>query len=398
MTAGMDLEVVQSVLRDRKIAYFVTDCALKIVEAFGATEPLCEHGGVCLGGYLPEWVPELSSCEGTLRSILAGELPRFELNWVNRDIGEEQPLYLTMVTLPWYDATGEICGLLHLIQDITEVGIIDQQLSHQRNELRLLKAQLEQQNRVLAAANAELQHLADLKAQFVMMTTHELRTPLTAIRGYVEMLLDDDFGPLPAGPRDALTLVAQSVSRLQTISEALMDATRIETERVELLLQPADLLEIVQKILAEFEPQLQKKAQQLVFCAPPSLPKVLCDRTRTEQIVSNLLSNANRYTPEGGQITVRLLLVEEQEMVHLVVEDTGIGITAEDRPKIFERFFRSGDARRTESRGVGLGLYLTQALVALQGGEIWFESTPGVGSKFYVSIPIASHAMQPLKS
>ncbi|MDY0019767.1 MAG: histidine kinase dimerization/phospho-acceptor domain-containing protein, partial [Anaerolineae bacterium] len=236
MTEGMDPGVIRAVLQDREIAYFVTDCALKIVESFGATEPLCARGGSCLGGYLPDWVPELLSCEETLRSILAGELPRFELNWVNRDRGEEQPLYLTMVTMPWCDANGKICGLLHVIQDITEVGIIDQQLSHQRNELSLLKAQLEQQNHVLAAANVELQHLADLKAQFVMMTAHELRTPLTAIRGYVEMLLDDDFGPLPAEPREALTLVSQSVSRLQMITEALMDATRIETGRVELLL------------------------------------------------------------------------------------------------------------------------------------------------------------------
>lgn len=392
MTEVMDPGVIRAVLQDRKIAYFVTDRTLKIVESFGATEPFCEHGGTCLGGYLPDWVPELLSCEETLGSILAGELPRFELNWVNREREEDQTLYLTMVTMPWRDANGEICGLLHVIQDITEVGIIDQQLSHQRNELSLLKAQLEQQNHVLAAANVELQHLADLKAQFVMMTAHELRTPLTAIRGYVEMLLDDDFGPLPAEPREALTLVSQSVSRLQMITEALMDATRIETGRVELLLQPEDLLEIVRKILAEFELQLQKKAQQLVLCVPPSLPSVLCDRTRMEQIVSNLLSNAHRYTPEGGQITVRLLLVEEQEVVRLVVEDTGIGITAEDQPKIFERFFRSGDARRAESRGIGLGLYLTQALVALQGGEIWFESVPGGGSKFYVSIPIAAHS------
>jgi len=385
----MDPEIITSVLQDRKIAYFITDRDLTVVARQGTSDPFCEGQTLCLGASLLALVPELIGSEETLTAILAGELPRFELDWVNRLVDGGQIRYLAMVTLPRRDEDGEICGLLHLIQDVTAFGAIDQQLSQQRNELHLLQAQLTRQNQVLAAANAELQRLDDLKSQFIMTTAHELRTPLTTIRGYLEMLLDGDFGPVPEAQRTSLSLVGNSAARLQSIAEALIDATRIDTGHVEILLQPEDLLEIVAKVAAEFKPQIQQKQQVLAIEAPTQLPPALCDRRRMAQILGNLLGNATRYTLEGGRITVQVRALADQDAVELVVEDTGIGIAPEDQLRLFERFFRARNAKKMTSKGIGLGLYITRELVALQGGEIWVESAPGEGSAFYVRIPVA---------
>jgi len=148
----MDAAIAQLILQDRKIAYAITDHDLNVVEVGGVVAIF--HGGdkTILGRSLLDLVPELVSSEAVLADILGGELPRFELAWVNRETAEGQTLYLTLVTLPHRDRTGQITGLIHLMQDVTEMGTIDQQLAQSRNELRLLQDRLARQNLELAAA------------------------------------------------------------------------------------------------------------------------------------------------------------------------------------------------------------------------------------------------------
>jgi signal transduction histidine kinase len=155
------------------------------------------------------------------------------------------------------------------------------------------------------------------------------------------------------------------------------------------VLQPTDLLALVEAVAAEFRPQLEAKAQHLTLRAPPGLPPALCDETRAAQIISNLLSNASKYTPQGGLITVSMAPAEEKGFLQISVADNGVGIPAEDQPKLFDRFIRARNAILTGSSGAGLGLYITRSLVELHGGRIWFVSEPGKGSTFHVTFPIA---------
>jgi len=388
----MDLTVAQLILQDRKIAYAITDRDLNVVEVGGVVAVFYSGDKTSLGRSLLDLVPELVSSEAVLADILGGELPRFELAWVNRETAEGQTLYLTLVTLPHRDRTGQITGLIHLMQDVTEMGTIDQQLAQSRNELRLLRDRLARQNLELAAANVELRYLDGIKSTFVSVAAHELRTPLTSISGYVEILLDKEFGPLTDDQRESLEIVQGGARRLLTITDNLLDVTRIEAGRIELVLQPTDLPALVETVAAELGPQLETKAQCLTLRAPPGLPLALCDETRAAQIIGNLLSNASKYTPQGGLITISLVPAEEEGFLQVSVADTGVGISAEDQAKLFSRFFRAGSASLTGASGVGLGLYITRSLVELHGGCIWFESEPDKGSTFYVTFPTADRS------
>jgi signal transduction histidine kinase len=385
----MNSTVARLILQDRKIAYAITDRDLTVVEVGGAVDILCNGYTNCLGRSLLDLVPELIGGEELLAEILTGELPRFELAWVNRETAGGHTTYLNIVVLPYRDRSGRIAGILHLAQDVTGMGIVDQQLAQHRNELRLLRDQLAHQNLELAAANAELRRLDEMKSTFVSVAAHELRTPLAPIRGYVEVLLEEEPGSLNDEQREYLDIVQRSVDRLLNTTNNLLDSTRIEAGRVELVLQPTGLPALVEAVAAECMPQLAAKAQHLALRAAPDLPPALCDEARAAQVIRNLLSNASKYTPQRGLISVSLALAEEEGFLRVSVADNGAGIPAEDQPKLFARFFRARNAALSSASGAGLGLYITRSLVELHGGRTWFESEPGEGSTFYVTFPIA---------
>jgi signal transduction histidine kinase len=275
-----------------------------------------------------------------------------------------------------------------VVDDITEMGTLEQRLAQNRNELRLLRDRLTRQNRELDAAIAELRRLSEMKSMFVSVAAHELRTPLASISGFVELLLDERTGSLTDIQREFLEIVQSSASHLIAISNNLLDATQLELGQIELVLQPVNLPALVKTAVAEFRPQLEAKAQRLTLQFSQNLPLVLCDQTRVAQIIANLLSNASKYTPEGGSIMVSLAPAD-QPFVQLSVADNGVGIPAEDQARLFDRFFRAKTGHLTEASGTGLGLYITRSLVELHGGRIWFESEPEQGSTFYVTFPVA---------
>jgi len=385
---GVRPTIDQWILQD-KIAYAITDRNLAVVEIGGAVHIIGDDPSACLDRPLPDLVPELVGSEDVLADILAGDLPRFEVGWAYHETAGGQVTYLTMVALPYRDQQGHIAGILHLFQDVTDMGLIAQQLAQNRNELRLLRDQLARQNLELAAANAELRRLDEIKSMFVSVAAHELRTPLAPIRGYLEVLLDEEVGHLTGEQREYLQIVQESARRLLTLTSNLLDVTRIEAGRIELVLQPVDLWALIETLAAEYGPQLEAKAQRLTLCASPGLPSALCDEMRARQIVGNLLSNACKYTPEGGAIRVSLALAEEQGFLQVAVADSGVGVPAEDQPRLFSRFFRARSAVLTRASGAGLGLFIARSLAELHGGRIWFQSEPGQGSTFYVTFPVA---------
>jgi len=385
----VDPTIARLILGDRKIAYAVTDRDLKVVEVGGVVDVLRDDRRNCLGRSLLELVPELVGSETVLADILAGDLPRFELGWAYRETADGRALYLTIVDLPYRGRTGHISGIIHLVQDVTDMALVARQLAQSRNELRLLRDQLARQNLALAAANAELRRLDEMKSVFVSVAAHELRTPLTPVKGYIEVLLDGDVGPVNDEQREYLRTVQGSIERLLKTTNNLLDVTRIEAGRVELVLQPTDLAALVETVAAEYISQLEARAQRLKLHALRGLPPALCDEARTVQIIGNLVSNASKYTPQGGLITVSLGLADEEGFLQLSVMDDGVGIPAEDQPKMFNRFFRAKSALLTGVGGAGLGLHITRSLVELHGGRIWFESAPDEGSTFHVTFPIS---------
>jgi len=269
------------------------------------------------------------------------------------------------------------------------IAQLEQQLAQRHNELRLLQDKLARQNQELAAANVELKHLSELKSVFVSIAAHELRTPLTPIHGYVEMLLQEDLGPLTGEQRRSLETVRRSVNHLISITHELLDVSRIEAGHVELTLKPTDLRSLVEMVAAEFQPQLDAKSQSLILSINSTLPMALCDEGRAGQIIGNLVSNASKYSLPGSTVTIRLSRASEEGFLVVSVIDQGMGISAQDQERLFDQFFRTTSTNSAGIGGVGLGLYITRSLVELHGGRIWLESEPGKGSSFHVAFPTA---------
>lgn len=386
----MDPTVAELIINDRKIAYVITDSQLKIIDVSHNADILFDEPiKSTLGIPLTEIIPELIGSEADLDSILNGNLSRFELYWINRETDTGQVNYLTLVILPYHKSKDLITGVTVLAQDVTQMGKTHQQLNQHRNELNLLRNQLMSHNAELAMANAELRHLDEVKSTFISVAAHELQTPLSSINGFIEMLLDEVYGPVNEEQKEALDIVQRSATRLISIIKNLLDVTRIEAGRIELALRPINLSELIESIVAEFRPQIEARQQKLLLSLQPNLPFALCDHTRTIQIVGNLLSNAIKYTPNKGTIKISSQPADVEGFLQLSVSDSGVGISKDDQKMLFTRFFRSESAHVTGENGTGLGLYITRALVELHGGQIWAESELWQGSTFNVTFPIA---------
>jgi len=258
-----------------------------------------------------------------------------------------------------------------------------------RNELRCLKNKMARQSIEVTVTAAELRHFAEMKSTLISIAAHEFRSPLTAILGYLEMLMDEDMGPLNPEQADALTVIQQGAYRLLEIANNFLDVTRIETGQVNLALTPVSLSELVEQVIWELKPQLQKKNQHLALRMDSPLPPALADRRRAAQIIGNLVNNASKYTLPGGTIIVCLTLADKEGFLQFSVADTGIGIAPHEQPHLFDSFFRAGNASQTDATGLGLSLHITRSLVEMHGGRIWFQSELNKGSTFYVTFPLA---------
>ena len=385
----MDATPAQLTLRDRRIVYAVTDRELKLVGAGGALEMLPGHGTTLRGQSLLDLVPELRGVANALTDLLHGRLPSLGLGWVRRQEPDGPACYLSTATFPHRDRRGRITGVIHLMHDVTEMGSIAQKLAANRSELQRLQERLSRRNLELAIAQNDLQRLVDVQSQFVSVAAHELAKPLTPIRGYVEMLLDGDFGPLTDEQRHRLELVENSLDRLQRLTSDLLDVMSFEANGIAPDLGPTDLAALVRDVVGHFEPQLKEKSQSVALSMPPALPFARVDGDGAARVIGNLLSNAHLYTPPGGHIDVTLTLAESDGHLQVSVADDGVGIAARDQRELFTRFFRGESAAQAGVIGTGLGLYIARSLVELRGGRIWCDSEPGRGSTFYVTFPIA---------
>lgn len=248
---------------------------------------------------------------------------------------------------------------------------------------------------VLAIQNARLfeqvQAANQAKSEFMSVTSHELKIPMTSIKGYARMLELVGKDSLSDQQREFLKIINSNVDRMSRLVSDLLDVSRIEAGRIKLDMGPVSIKAVVDDVLKSVHTQIETKKLQLVVDVPDVLPAVWADYGRLVQVLTNLVSNAYKYTPEGGNIQVRAIHRKENgqgENISVRVTDTGFGISEEDQRQLFSKFFRASDQNVRDVPGTGLGLAITKSLVELHGGTMWFESVLGQGSTFAFDLPV----------
>jgi len=230
----------------------------------------------------------------------------------------------------------------------------------------------------------KLEKTETMRLELIGDVTHELRTPLTAVKGYLEGLMD---GVLPADP-ETYQQIHSEINRLQRLVNDLQELSRVEAGAFQLRLTPVSPASLIERIQSTLGRQFDDKNIQLEISVEPNLPNVLVDRDRIIQVLTNLVGNALQYTPSGGKVYVQAF--REKSKVRFSITDTGIGISAEQMPFIFNRFYRSDKSRTRASGGSGIGLTIAKALVQAHQGKIWAESNgEGKGSTFSFLIPLS---------
>ena len=229
----------------------------------------------------------------------------------------------------------------------------------------------------------KLEKTETMRRQLIGDVTHELRTPLAAIKGYMEGLMD---GVLPADP-EIYQQVDAEIDRLQRLVNDLQELSRVEAGELQLNPVSVSTASLIETIRGNLGRQFEEKGIQLEINVEPELPHVLVDRDRILQVLTNLVGNALQYTPEGGRVSIHA--VRERSEIVISISDTGIGISPNHLPLIFNRFYRTDKSRTRASGGSGIGLTIAQALVKAHHGRIWAQSGgEGKGSTFNFTLPI----------
>ena len=231
-----------------------------------------------------------------------------------------------------------------------------------------------------------LRQLDEMKSGLLSVVSHELKTPLTSIRMASHLLLEEHVGPLNQKQSELLVAARDDAERLQGIIEDLLDLGRLESGGVRLDLRPQDAEQLVQNAIAPLEPSFVDRGVHLNVMRSLDVPQVLVDATRIDHVFTNLLTNALKFTPPGGQVNV--FTEAEDDVVRVVVEDTGVGIPKEYIGRVFERFFRV--PQPNQPSGAGLGLAIAKEIVTAHGGSIAVRSTHGQGSRFSFTLQRAN--------
>lgn len=269
-------------------------------------------------------------------------------------------------------------------------------IANARNQERLtayterLVELVESRTADLAVQTARAEEANEAKSRFLANMSHELRTPLTAIVGYSSVLADGLFGPLNDKQRDGLNAITRSSEHLKTLIDDVLNLARVESGKEE---AEASRVGVKELLHYAFKMMQQTAVSKGVILRPLEIPAdledsaVFADQKHLQQIIINLMSNAVKYTPRGGEVTVTVDIVVDK--MRFSITDTGVGISPQKMEKLFERFERGEDTYSKEQEGTGIGLNLTQQLIELNGGRIGVESTVGQGSTFWFMIPLA---------
>ena len=255
---------------------------------------------------------------------------------------------------------------------------------------------LEEKNRELAAAfnelekkNQELEEASLAKTHILSTATHELKTPLTSIIGYIDIILmrQNKVGPLNEKQQRYLQTAQKNSYRLKSLVDDLLDISRIESGGLELTPAELELWPEIEEIVTAMQTQIDEKNIDLILDIPQDICPVLADKLRLCQVLTNLLSNACKYSSQGASVTISARA--EDAGVRIDVSGTGMGISQEDQERLFTKFCRADNSSTREVSGSGLGLYITKHLIEAHGGRIWASSQIGQGTTFSIIWPKA---------
>ena len=271
------------------------------------------------------------------------------------------PLTLKAYTVPfWFGGfTGLIIGTWYI-------------------KLKVYAAELEK-------ANEELKSLDRMKNDFLSNISHELKTPLISIKGFSELLNDGNLGLLNEQQNMAIDKVIRNSERLGQLIDSILYMSMKQAGKIEYVLNPVNVVEIINNTVSDMFPQIDKKGLTIEQDVADDLPTINGDMDKLKQVLFNLIDNAIKFTPQGGTITVAAR--EEDDNLHIMVSDTGIGITKNIASNLFHRFYQADTSTTRKYGGTGVGLYITKLIVDAHDGRIWVESKEGVGSTFHVVLP-----------
>jgi signal transduction histidine kinase len=222
----------------------------------------------------------------------------------------------------------------------------------------------------------------------VSSVSHELRTPLVAIGKSLSLLLSKTAGHLSNPQEEFLSIAQRNLERLSRLIDDLLDLSKLEAGKMELRPAPAALGKIINESIEGFSAWAKSKTITIKKEIQESLPQINIDHDRMSQVLSNLIGNAIKFTPHEGTITVEAKLIEENGVIKVSVENTGIGIEEKDLVKIFDKFYQAGERLATDVTGSGIGLSIAKEIVQLHGGKIWAESDKGYGARFSFTLPL----------
>lgn len=278
--------------------------------------------------------------------------------------------YVSTTKIPRYDKRGNVIGLVGITRDITQ----RMQLEHIRQE----KSQIEKKMEAMG-------ELDKLRTEFVSIVSHELRTPLAVIKEAIMLIFDEIAGPVSDKQRGLLVRAKENVERLRHMIEDLLDISRIEKGILRLHYSLVNLNDLIKDSSDFFKKWAKEKGISLKYNLPQEQINIFLDAEKIVQVISNLVSNAIKFTDKNGEIRIDAEILEAK--IRVCISDTGIGISKKDIPRLFNKFVQVSKTYDSSRRGVGLGLSIVRDLVEKHGGEVWVESELGIGSKFYFTLP-----------
>jgi histidine kinase len=273
-----------------------------------------------------------------------------------------------------------------IVEPLQELTAVSRRLAHgyyhERTQIES-DDELADLSRSINQLAATLEQTEHRRLALLADVAHELRTPLTTIEGYMEGLIDGVIAPNSS----TFTLIQHEAVRLKRLIEELALLSRAEAGELPIVPRPLDVRPVINQVATQFLPLFSARHVALRVVLPNELAEVHADPDRVEQTLINLLSNALRYTPPNGSVTIEAL--PQEYYVQIGIHDTGVGIAGEHLSHIFERFYRVDKSRNRQSGGTGIGLTISRHLIYAQGGDIWAESDgPGKGASFYLTLPL----------
>ncbi len=328
-----------------------------------------------------EMFPEISEEWREIhRRGLAGETIKNDDDRFDRGDGSVQ--YLRWEVIPWHSVDGSVGGIVIFSEDITARKSAEE-------ELRKYREHLEE---MIAERTEELETASRAKSDFLASMSHELRTPLNSIIGFSEIMLDGITGSMTDEQREYLGDIHESGNHLLSLINDILDLSKVESGKMELELSRVSVKSVLKSTYSLFREKSLKHNIKIdtEIKLDEDAEFIVADERKVKQVLYNIVSNAVKFTPDGGKIVISAELsgINVEPFIKFMVSDTGIGISDEYHEKVFEPFYQVDNSITRSFSGTGLGLSISRSFVELHGGELWYESRPDAGSRFFFTIPV----------